>query len=354
MAIFEFKQVNMILNFLFLVIGLVMLVKDSDFFINAASRIAKRLGASEFVIGLTLVAVGTSLPELVSAIFASLKHESGLVMGNIVGADIANLSLIIGIAAIIGTIKTDTEMLERDGYFVLAVALLLMTFIFNGNISRIEGGFFIIVFIGYTIFLFETKPEYKGRFGFVKFTKYFIQFGYFGTLRGIIKGVPPLKEEVGPVQVSGSTARDLGIIIISGALVVFGAKFLVDNAIYFAQLFKVPAAVLGILIAIGTTLPELSVSISAGRKGLGNIVIGNAIGSCITNTLLILGVSSLIYPLQAGAISLKITAPAFIFLVLLTLVFIKSDWELRKREGIILTIFYLCFIITMLIYGASL
>ena len=80
---------------------------------------------------------------------------------------------------------------------------------------------------------------------------------------------------------------------------------------------------------------------------------GNVIGSCITNTLLILGVSSLIYPLKVGAISLKITAPAFIFLVILTLVFIKSDWELRKREGIVLFIFYLCFIITMLIFGAS-
>jgi cation:H+ antiporter len=343
----------MISNFLLLVIGLVMLVKGSDYFINAASRIAKRLGISEFVIGLTLVAVGTSLPELASSIFASLKHESGLIMGNIVGADIANLSLIVGIAAMKGAIRTDREMLERDGYFVLAVALLLMVFIFNRTISRIEGGFFIAVFIAYTIFLFETKPEYKGRFGFVKFTKYFIQFGYFGTLRGIIKGAPHLKEEGVPVHVSGSTVKDLGIIIISGALVIVGARFLVDNAIYFAQLFKVPAAVLGILIAIGTTLPELSVGISAARKGLGNIVIGNAIGSCVTNTLLILGVSSLIHPLQAGTISLKVTAPAFIFLVLLALVFIKSDWELRKREGIVLTIFYLCFIITMLIFGTS-
>ncbi len=344
----------MISNILLLVIGLVMLVKGSDFFINAASRIAKRLGISEFVIGLTLVAVGTSLPELVSAIFASFQHESGLIMGNIVGADIANLSLIIGIAAMIAAIRTDTEMLERDGYFILAVAVLLIVFMFNGTISRIEGGFFIAVFIAYTIFLFETKPEFKGRFGFVKFTKYFIQFGYFGTLRGIIKGAPQLKEEAVPVQVSGSTAKDLGIIIASGTLVIFGAKFLVDNAIYFAKLFEVPAAVLGILIAIGTTLPEMSVGISAARKGLGNIVIGNAVGSCITNTLLILGVSSLIYPLKVDAISLKITAPTFIFLVLITLVFIKSDWELRKREGIVLLIFYLCFIIIMLTFGASL
>jgi cation:H+ antiporter len=343
----------MISNFLFLVIGLVMLVKGSDFFINAASRIAKRLGISEFVIGLTLVAVGTSLPELVSAIFASLKHESGLIMGNIVGADIANLSLIVGIAAMIAPIRTDTEMLERDGYFVLAVAVLLMVFIFNGSISRIEGGFFIIVFIGYTIFLFETKPEYRGRFGFVKFTKYFMKFGYFYTIGGIIKGAQQLNEESVADQVPGSTVKDLGIIIISGVLVIFGARFLVDNAIYFAKLFKVPGAVLGILIAIGTTLPEMSVGISAARKGLGNIVIGNAIGSCVTNTLLILGISSLIHPLKVGAISLKLTAPAFIFLVLLTLTFIKSNWELRKREGIVLTIFYLCFIATMLIFGAS-
>lgn len=343
----------MISNILLLVIGLVMLVKGSDFFINAASRIATRLGISEFVIGLTLVAVGTSLPELVSAIFASFQHESGLIMGNIVGADVANLSLIIGIAAMIAAIRTDTEMLERDGYFILAVAVLLIVFMFNGTISRIEGGVFIAIFIAYTIFLFETKPEYKGRFGFIKFTKYFLKLGYFSTIRGIFKGVQQIEEDAVPDKVSGSTVKDLGIIIASSALVIFGAKFLVDNAIYFAKLFEVSAAVLGILIAIGTTLPEMSVGISAARKGLGNIVIGNAIGSCITNTLLILGVSSLIYPLKVGAISLKITAPAFIFLVILTLVFIKSDWELRKREGIVLILFYLCFVITMLIFGAS-
>ena len=343
----------MINNLLLLILGLVILVKGSDYFINAASRIAKRLGVSEFVIGLTLVAIGTSLPELVSAIFASLKHESGLIMGNIVGADIANLSLIIGLAAIIGVIKTDTEMLERDGYFILAVALLLMVFIFNGRISRFEGGFFILAFIGYTIFLFETKPEFKGRFGFIKFSKYFIQFSYFGTLRGIIKKTPQLKDNDGTAPLKGNTAKDIGIINISGALVVFGAQLLVENAIYFAKLFEVPAAMLGILIAVGTTLPEMSVGISAARKGLGNIVIGNAIGSCITNTLLILGVSSVIYPLQTGPISLKITTPAFILLVLLTLAFIKSDWELRKREGILLITFYLCFIITMLLFGAS-
>lgn len=115
----------MMSNFLFMVIGILILVKGSDFFISGASRIAMRLGISEFVIGLTLVAVGTSLPELVSAIFASFKHESGLIMGNILGADIANLSFIVGIAAMIVAIRTDGEMLERDGYFILAVALLL-------------------------------------------------------------------------------------------------------------------------------------------------------------------------------------------------------------------------------------
>jgi len=339
-------------NLLTLIIGLLLLVRGSDYFINAASRIAKRLGISEFTIGLTLVAVGTSLPELAYALYSSFRHESGLIMGNIVGANIANLSLIIGITAIVKPIKVDIDMLERDGYFVLAVALILITTTFDSTISRLEGGILIAIFIGYTIFLFETKPEYIGRFGFLKFTKYFIQFGYFGTLMGIFKSPPKLKEnKINNTKVPGSTPKDLFTLIISGAFVVLGAKLLVDNAVYFTKLIQAPAAIIGILISIGTTLPEMSVGISAARKGLGNIVLGNVLGSCVTNTLFILGTSSLISPVKAGAISINITTPIFLLLAFLILVFIKKYSEIRRKEGIILSISYLLFISTMFIFG---
>ncbi|MBU0930186.1 MAG: sodium:calcium antiporter, partial [Nanoarchaeota archaeon] len=127
----------MIINILLLLIGLVLLVKGSGYFVSSASSIAKKLGISEFVIGLTLVAIGTSLPELVSSIFASIKHESGFVIGTITGANIANIGLVVGIAAIIHRIKTRKQMLIRDGYIMLFSFLLLFIFIFNNIISRI-------------------------------------------------------------------------------------------------------------------------------------------------------------------------------------------------------------------------
>lgn len=332
-------------------VGLLLLVKGSDYFISSVSRIAQRLGVSEFVIGLTLVAVGTSLPELAYAIYSSSKHEGGLIIGNVIGANIANLSLIVGIAAVIKPIKIDEEMLERDGYFVLAVSILLVIANFDGIVSRIESVVFITIFFGYTVFLFETKPEYKGRFGFLKFARYFTRFGYFGTLAGIFKKVPTLDNKSTLSIVPGSLLKDLCMASVGVLLVVFGAKLLVDNAIYFANYFNASAAVLGILIAIGTTLPELSVGISAARKGLGNIVIGNIIGSCITNTLFILSASSLIYPVKSGVISQQITIPIFVLLVILILFFIKKHGGINRREGFVLTMMYMFFAAIIFIYG---
>ena len=138
-----------------LLFGLLFLVKGSDFFVKAAIEIAKKLGISEFVIGLTLVAVGTSIPELASSVVASFKQQSEIVIGNIVGSNIANIGLIIGLAATIAVIKTQEEMLKRDGYVMLFAALVLYLFIINGLISRIEAMIFLLLYFAYIMFLFN-------------------------------------------------------------------------------------------------------------------------------------------------------------------------------------------------------
>ena len=339
-------------NALFLIVGLIFLVKGSDLFVKSAATIAKKLGVSELVIGLTLVAVGTSLPELMSAIFASVKHESGLVIGNIVGANIANMGLVVGLVALIAVIKTKDEMVWRDGYIALFISVLLYLFISNGVISKIEGMIFLFLYFAYVMFLFETNTESGKKYGFREFTEYFFKFKYIMTIRSriiasFVRKEGPAKERKIWDLFKAGIFKDLIMMIISGFLLLNGANYVVGEAVFFARLFDVPSTVIGIFIAIGTTMPEMSVALAASRKGLGNIIIGDAIGSCITNTLLILGVASIINPVSVKGITLFYTAPFMILITILLLVFIRSDWKIKRGEGIILLFLYLLFFVLL-------
>jgi len=347
----------MIIKILLFIFGLVLLVKGSGYFVKSAATLAKKFGVSEFVIGLTLVALGTSIPELASAIMASLRHESGLVIGNIAGANIANVGLITGVAAAIAVIKTKEEMLKRDGYIMILAALLFFAFIFNGTIGRIEAAVFILLYFAYVMFLVERKPRFRGKYHFREFVGYFFRFRYITTIRSHImisakkKGkndiTPTEKKEVLRLFKAG-IAKDIIVMILGGAAVAFGARFFVSSAVFFAEALKVHASIIGVsIVSIGTTLPELSVTISAARKGFGNIALGNVIGSCITNIFLILGVSAAISPLIASSVAVYWIVPFMAFMSLLLLFFIKSHWEIRRFEGIVFLLVYIAFMVLL-------
>ena len=176
------------MNFLILLLGLVFLVKGSDYFVKAASTIAKKLGVSEFVIGLTLVAVGTSIPELASSIVASIQQASGIVIGNIVGSNIVNIGLIVGVAAFLSPMKTEVEMLKRDGYIMLFAAVLFFVFALNGELSMIESGIFVLLYVAYVFFLFEEAEKYEGKLHFKEFITYFFKFKYINSAVQKING----------------------------------------------------------------------------------------------------------------------------------------------------------------------
>lgn len=330
-----------------------MLVKGSDFFVKSAASIAKKLGVSEFVIGLTLVAIGTSIPELVSSIIASLKQQSDIVIGNVVGSNIANIGLIVGIAATIRLIKTKEEMLKRDGYIMLFAALLFYAFSLNMMISKIEAIIFLLLYFAYVMFLLGTKPKFKGKYNFKEFIRSFFGFRFLIPVISRVtsnlsntenKKMTPIEERKIQELSKAGLIKDFLILIISGFAVVFGAKYLVDEAIFFADFFNVPKTLIGIsLVAVGTSLPELSVSGSAARKGYGEIAVGNIIGSNIANIFLILGVSGLFFPLSIIKSTLFYTAPFMIFMSLLLLFFIRSQWEIRRIEGTVFIVLYLTF-----------
>lgn len=326
-------------NFVLITLGLIALVKGASLFVKSASSIAKKLGVSEFIIGLTLIALGTSLPELVSSIIASIKHESGLVIGNILGANIANLGLIIGIASIIYFIKTDQQFLKRDVYMMIFSFLLLIIFLLDFTISRIEGGVFILLYLAYTIFLFETKSKRKGKYGFKEFTQYFLRFGYLSFRKK--------KKPKGITKRNNKKVilKNILILMMSGFFIILGANYFVKEAIFFAEFFAIPKVLIGIIMAFGTTLPELSVAITASRKKLNTLTLGNSIGSCLTNTLLILGTAALIFPLTAPQHITTILMVASIFFGLLIGLFTYTNWKIRKLEGVILLALYILFLI---------
>ncbi len=345
----------MLLNIILFILGFVFLIGGSEFFVKAAASIAKRLGVSEFVIGLTVVALGTSIPELASSIVASLKHESGVVIGNIVGSNIANIGLIIGITAVFMMIKTKEGMLKRDGYIMLFAALLFFVFILNGILSRLEAVILLLFYFAYLFFLFEVKHDDKTKTHFRDFIDYFFKFKYLTTIKSkIISGLDNKKDvsnkekkEIKELFKAG-LIKDFLILAISLVFVIYGAKYVVDEAVFFAGLFNISTNLISItLIAVGTSLPELMVSISATRRGHGDITLGNIIGSNITNIFLIIGVSGLIYPLSIIKTTLYFTAPFMIFISILLLFFVWRNWEIRRIEGIILLVLYLIFLILL-------
>jgi cation:H+ antiporter len=338
----------MIANIFVLLIGLVLLVKGSDYFVKSASSIAKKLGVSEFLIGLTLVAVGTSIPELASSVSASLAHSSGIVIGNVVGSNIANIALIVGCAALLAVVKTDTEMLKRDGYIMMFAAVLIFAIAFDLQLSKIDAVVLLLFYVAYIFFLFEDKKQYEGKFYFKEYINYFLKLKYVRSINQRVKiGINNRSSGKKPNDTFDRSAinKDILILSLSGIAVIFGAKYFVEEAIFFAQLFQVPDTFIGTtLVAVGTSLPELMVTVSAARKGHANIAIGNVIGSNITNIFLILGISALIFPLEITKISISFTIPFMIFVSIIFLWFINTHWEIRKIEGIALILLYALFL----------
>ncbi|MBU0615502.1 MAG: calcium/sodium antiporter [Nanoarchaeota archaeon] len=343
-------------NFILLIVGLVLLVKGSDFFVESASSIAKRMGVSEFVIGLTLVALGTSVPELASSVVAAAKGAGDLAIGNVVGSNIANIGLILGIAAVIAVIKTKKQMLTRDGFLMLFATCLFYIFIIDGVFGWIEALLFLLLYVAYMTFLIKSKDKMEKEYHFGHFVRYFFRFGYIVTIRNGIqsslkkKKIPSRKKAALKQKFRAGMLRDLALLFIGGVGIVFGARYLVEEAIFFANIFNLSNTVIGvILVAVGTSLPELSVSITAAKKGYGDICVGNVIGSNIANLFLILGVAGLITPLVVDITTLLFTGPVMILMAIMLLIFIRSRWKIRRTEGLILLTMY-CLFISLLLF----
>jgi cation:H+ antiporter len=351
------------------IVALAAVVKGSDLVVDAAARIAKKLGVGEFLIGLTIIALGTSLPEFAVTLSAAFQGESELILGTIVGSNIANLALIVGLSSIFVTVKANKQIYSRDALLLLAASMLFFLFALNGSIGWLEGLFFLLMFALYLTHFIAIKRRFKTTFHVGKYAREIFEFKSLPTLKpqysysvfspgmDYFTYKELVKESLYQSRrfftIVGDILRDesaiirflivqLGLLAIGFTLLIVGAETMVDSL----SAFPIPPVVVGVVVvALGTSLPELIVAITALRKGFTNIMIGNIIGSVIANTLLIGGVAAVISPLVITPTLLWVFLPALLFVSWMFTVFLRNDFQINRVEGLTLLAFYCGFVI---------
>ncbi|MEX2582488.1 MAG: calcium/sodium antiporter [Gemmatimonadota bacterium] len=311
----------MLLDLVYFVIGLAGLVYGAEWLVGGSARIAAKLGVSSFVVGLTLVSFGTSAPELVVSGIASYGGNGELAVGNVLGSNIANIGLILGLAALIRPMYVKRELVLRDVPIMIGAAAIIPVLAWSGTISRAEGALLLVLFAAYIGFIAVDARRQSSDLDAV------------------------LEREGVDVSERNSVKRDAAIAIVGLVVLAVGANLMVDSAIAIATELGVSQVVIGLtLVALGTSLPELAASVSAARRDEGEIVIGNIVGSNIFNVALILGVSALIRPLPISATVLRIDAPVVIALSLLFVPLMFTSLRIHRWEGGFLVACYLSFI----------
>jgi len=250
-----------------ILVGFVLLYYGAEFIVDGSSFIAKKIGIAPIVIGLTVVALGTSLPEGFVSFVASFKGNASICLSNVVGSNIINVAFILGLAAWFFPIKVDKNTVNVQVPFMILVTLLLVFFVADKNVSRLEGFILFAMFIG---------------------------FNYLVVRNAVKKRIPAEDEHTKSSSIKGSSAK----VILGFVVLTLGAYLLVENAVFIANEFGVPQWLIGVtIIAVGTSLPEMATSIMASLKKQGDISVGNIVGSNIFNILFVVGLSALINPI---------------------------------------------------------
>ncbi|MBT4577169.1 calcium/sodium antiporter [Candidatus Woesearchaeota archaeon] len=337
------------IHILILIGGLIALLKGSDVFVESASRMAKRFGVTELVIGLTLVALGTSIPELASSVAAALKGSGNMVIGNVIGSNIANIGLILGVAALLYGLKTNEKIVRRDSYIMIFGLVLFYLLALRGSIGIIEGIVFLLLYFAYIGFLIKTRDALEG-YHLNHFFTYFLRFGYLRDIRQrrfkkvFEDGKITKSEKKIVVEYGWLFVRDVFLFTIGTILIFVGAKYLITEAIWLSNFFKVSEGVIGLtLVALGTSLPELGVTLSAAKKGYGEMILGTIIGSNIANTFLVVGVSSIITPLVMVRETLMFMVPSMLLISLVAIFSMNHKLKVGKLKGALLLSLYLLF-----------
>lgn len=312
----------MIYNVLLLILGLFILVLGGDFLVRGASNLALRLHISPLVIGLTVVAFGTSAPELLISIKAALSGSPDLTMGNVIGSNICNLALVLGVTAMIGPIRVKQDSMVIDWPVAMGSALLLYLIVLSGSIKYYEGIGFLFLLVVYTVFILrKSRKDSK-------------------ELRG--------DSETEKVEVSTKLWKDVMFLAVGALGLFYGAEWFVGGAKELARFLGVGERVIGItVLALGTSLPELVTAMVAAFKRETDLALGNLMGSNIFNILSILGITSIVKEIHVSDVIANIDILWMLGITLLIFPMMIHQRKVSRMEGVILLSVYMYYTYTV-------
>ena len=323
----------MILSILLIIVGFILLIKGADFLVLGASGVAKKLRISEMVIGLTIVAMGTSMPELMVSLTSAIEGYADISLGNIVGSNLVNVLFILGLCAIIKNLAISKESRKVDIPVSLLVTILLFFFCLNGGtekiITRTEGIILLVIFVIYLGYLLINARKIEK-----------------DDNKKVVEEKTIKENKNNKTFILNCVKIIVGIIALK-----FGADFVVDNAVIVAETIGISEKIIGVtIIAIGTSLPELVASVTAVLRNENDLAVGNIVGSNIFNILLILGVSSTISPIHYS-LSYNFDMILLIAITILLAIFPfigKEKYSLERSKGIIFCLIYLAYILMLI------
>jgi len=309
-------EVHFLILLLLLIVGLSALIYGGDILTSGASSISVNMRINPIIVGLTVVSIATSMPEMATTMVAA-KDSPEIAIGNILGSNIANIGLILGFIALFSPLKTTKRMVRREVPFLLFVSALFCFFSFGGGFNHLEGLFLIFLITTYLVYIVKTAKRGS-------------KIEFENVLDG--KSVP-LKLR--------STKFAIFLMITGAVLLAIGADTLVGASVEIAMRMGVSELLVGLtMVAIGTSLPELAASIAAVRAGSSDICTGNIVGSCLFNILLIGGGVSLVWGIKISDRPMFLELSGFLLLPCLLLLFFRSSYTISRKEGIVLLFAY--------------
>ena len=298
------------MDYILLIIGFVLLIKGADFFVDGASSVAAKLKVPSLIIGLTVVSIGTSLPEAAVSISASLGGVNGISLGNVIGSNIFNLLMVVGISSIILPILTDRAILTRDMPFNLGITVVLFFMLLDSHLSRVEAVILLLLLAVYLFILIRSALKNREEGEETKVLTWF---------------------------------KSILFIVLGAAAIIGGGQLVVNSAKTIAMALGMSETLVGLtVVAIGTSLPELVTSVVAARKGDSGIAMGNVIGSNLFNILFILGMAGVIKPLTADA-AFFIDTGILLGISALMLLFAFTKRKISRVEGITCVLIYVAY-----------
>ncbi|MGN0586897.1 MAG: calcium/sodium antiporter [Oscillospiraceae bacterium] len=317
---------SILFQFLILIVGFVLLIKGADWFVDGASGIADRFGIPQIVIGLTIVAFGTSAPEAAVSIAAAIKKSADLAVGNVLGSNIMNILLILGICALLTPVPVQKNTLKYEIPFVIGITVVLGILGIMGNVlTRVDGIILLLIFVGFFVYLIRTSKNGKAE---------------------AEEGEEPAKKK--------NVWALIGLTLLGIVMIVAGSQFTVNSASAIAAKFGMGERLIGLtIVAFGTSLPELVTSAIAAKKGNADIAIGNIVGSNIFNILFVLGITATITNVAYGANFYLDTIVALAAAVLLLITVLNKEHKLKRWGGVVMLASYAAYFVYLVGFSAQ-